>query len=104
MLEPTQATDHASGGPQPPADTPPPGTPVVVVGTPEWDSLNERRVVLIRKDIREGLTDGERAELERLENLCQAAIAVAFPFPPIWAEKLAAIEKRLGLTEDAASQ
>lgn len=98
MLEPTQATDHVSGG------TPPPRAMPVVVGTPEWDELTARRVVLIRKDIRGGgLTSTERAELDRLDALSLAATTAAFP-PPAWVEKLHEIEKRLATTEGRPPQ
>jgi hypothetical protein len=95
MLEPTTPSDH-NADPLPPADTPPPAAPLaVVVGTPEWDRVNGRRHELIRKDIYEGgLTDAERAEHDRLEAICGAALEKAFP-APAWVAQVAELEKRL---------
>lgn len=104
MLEPTTPTDSAAE-PHPPADTPPPGEkPVVVVGTPEWDELTARRATLIRKEVRGGgLTDAERAELDRLDAISLAATAVAFP-APAWIERLDAIELRLASSGGSPEQ
>lgn len=48
---------------------------VPAVGSPEWDALTNRRAELIRKRNRDGLTDGERAELDSLQRLSRDAIA-----------------------------
>ena len=92
MLEPPPPAGHAPD-PLPPADTPLPApTPVVVVGTPEWDELNERRHKLIVKKNRQGLTAEERVEFDRLQEIAGAALAVAFPVSPLVAE-VAALER-----------
>jgi GNAT superfamily N-acetyltransferase len=58
-----------------------------VVNSPQWDEMNERRAELIRKDLSEGLTDTEREEYERLQNISLATAARAFPgFKPDFEE------------------
>ena len=52
------------------------------IGTEEWGAMNRRRSELIHKKNRQGLTADERAEFERLQRLCFAAIDERFP-PPI---------------------
>jgi hypothetical protein len=52
------------------------------IGTEEWGVMNRRRSELIRKKNRQGLTAEERAEFERLQRLCFAAIDERFP-PPV---------------------
>jgi hypothetical protein len=56
--------------------------PATAIGTEEWGLTNRRRSELIREKKRPGLTAEERAEFERLERLCFAAIDERFP-PPV---------------------
>jgi hypothetical protein len=58
------------------------------IGTGEWGLMNRRRSELIRKKNRQGLTAEERAEFERLQRLCFAAIDERFPRPVVDAEGL----------------
>ena len=53
----------------------------IVVGTPEWDKLTERRATLIDKMYGpgQGLTEEEQAEYEQLQRRSRAAIDRAFP-------------------------
>jgi hypothetical protein len=98
MLEPETTTNSPGATPAPTDPPPPAAKPVVVVGTPEWDELTARRAVLIYKKNREGLSDAESTEFERLQAISRAAIAAACPRPDISAE-LAALEKHLGPRE-----
>ncbi|HJZ53882.1 MAG TPA: hypothetical protein VKE74_02930 [Gemmataceae bacterium] len=84
---------------QPPAADQPAGGDAIAVGTPEWDRLTQRRAELIHKKNRQGLTDAERAEFDRLQQLSRAAIARTFPWP-----KLLSGEERLESAGDAAGQ
>jgi hypothetical protein len=65
------------------------------VGTEEWGVMNRRRSELIRKKNRQGLTAEERAEFERLQRLCFAAIDERFPPPPIDEEGLKRLRESL---------
>jgi hypothetical protein len=51
------------------------------LGTEESGVMNRRRSELIRKKNRQGLTAEERAEFERLQRLCFAAIDERFLRP-----------------------
>jgi hypothetical protein len=57
--------------------------------------MNRRRSELIRKKNRQGLTDDERAEFERLQVLCLSAIRERFPPPPIDEEGLKRLRESL---------
>lgn len=57
--------------------------PTVTVDSPEWLALNGRRIDLIEKKFRDGLTDEERTELEAVRERCRAALSAAFPRPPL---------------------
>jgi len=53
--------------------------------TADWDDTNERRCILIRKDVRGGLKEAESDELAELERLADARIALTnllYPTPP----------------------
>jgi hypothetical protein len=65
------------------------------VGTEEWGLMNRRRSELIRKKNRQGLTADERAELERLQRLCFAAIDERFPPPVVDEEGLKRLRESL---------
>jgi DNA-directed RNA polymerase specialized sigma24 family protein len=56
-----------------------PSEEIPIVGTEAWGRMNRRRVELIHKKNRQGLTDQERSEFERLQGLCHAALVKAFP-------------------------
>jgi GNAT superfamily N-acetyltransferase len=73
----------------------------VDVGTKAWDELTQRRAELIYKKNRNGLTDEERAEFEQLQTRSREAIARTFPASSELADRLAALEKKLALTEDS---
>jgi hypothetical protein len=69
--------------------------PIPEVHSEEWERLNDRRGDLIFKKNREGLTDAEQVEFERLQKIVFAAIDKKYPrTPPPW-EKLRALEARL---------
>ena len=44
--------------------------------TADWSQTNRRRCYLIRKDVKSHLTEKEKAELQRLEHLADARIAL----------------------------
>jgi GNAT superfamily N-acetyltransferase len=75
----------------------------VAVGTAEWNSLTDRRAELIYKKNREGLSDDERAEFERLQRLSRAAIARTFPPPKPTSADPGELERRLGVGEEPPS-
>lgn len=68
----------------------------ITLGTAKWAELTERRAELIHKKNRQGLTEAEREEFDRLQELSRATIAQAFPPPASLKVELATIEKRLG--------
>jgi hypothetical protein len=79
----------------------PVGEDSIVIGTPEWDTLTDRRAELIHKKNREGLNDDERTEYERLQQVSRTALARAFPRSQLSSEaKLSELEGILGSTED----
>ncbi len=51
------------------------------VNTAAWGLMNRRRVELIRKKNRHGLTDAEQIEFDRLQRLTFEALDEAFPRP-----------------------
>ena len=65
----------------------------ITVGTREWDMLTARRAELIYKKNRQGLTETEAAEYERLQRLSRASIARAFSSPT--SAELADVERAL---------
>ena len=76
------------GASEEPEDPDPPAAAVAddsfpAVGTREWGLMNRRRAALIRKKNRQGLTDDERAEFERLQRLCFSALEQSSPGPTI---------------------
>jgi hypothetical protein len=85
-----------ANGPQ--SEKPAPGKEKPIeVGTDEWHSLDDRRAELIIKDeMKGGLTADERSELERLEELCDAALDAAFPRSDVLGEDLAELRRALG--------
>lgn len=74
----------------------------ITVGTPQWDSLTQRRAELIHKKNRQGLTAAERAEFDHLQQLSRAAITRAFPRPTLLSGGLVA--ELPGSANDAAEQ
>lgn len=87
------ATATATGlnGTHPPAA----GPAEVEVGTPEFRRLNSRRVELIYKDNRGGLTAAEAAELARLEQVVTAAVDRKHPRPQVLTDEQRAYLLRL---------
>ena len=66
----------------------------IVVGTPEWNDLTERRAKLIHKKIHEGLSEEEKAEFEELQLRSRAAINRTFSAGLAFLEeKIAAAEQ-----------
>ena len=49
------------------------------VGTVEWGEMNRRRAELIRKKIRDELSESEREEYKSLQRLSLAAVEASFP-------------------------
>jgi hypothetical protein len=81
------------------------GEYVIAIGTPEWDTLTDRRAELIHKKNREGLNEDEQTEYERLQQISRTALARAFPRPNRLSEaNLSDVEEMLGLTEDRTAQ
>jgi hypothetical protein len=68
---------------------------LLTVNSPEWDAMNERRAELIRKDLDEGLTAGEREEYEHLQSVSLASATQAFPRPDRDFEELARLREEL---------
>ena len=68
---------------------------LAVLDTPEWDTLNQRRAELIRKDLDQNLTPAERDEYERLQRLSLAMAAKALPLPKPNFEELARLREEL---------
>ena len=71
----------------------------ITVGTREWDMLTARRAELIYKKNRQGLTEAEAADYERLQRLSRASIARAFSSPT--SAELADVERALAAAEGA---
>lgn len=71
------------------------GNDLLAVDSPEWDAMNERRAMLILKDLDEGLTASEREEYERLQRISQAAAAMAFGRPQWDSGELARLREEL---------
>jgi hypothetical protein len=65
------------------------------IGTEEWGLMNRRRSEFIHEKNRQGLTADERAEFERLERLCFAAIDERFPPPVVDEEGLKRLRESL---------
>jgi hypothetical protein len=61
----------------------------------EWDRKNSRRIQLINKKYRDGLTPEERAELETLQRTFSEYLATVLPQPSLDAKRLDEIEARL---------
>jgi hypothetical protein len=68
------------------------GSEEVVVGTPAWKELTNKRAILIKKKVREGLTDAEAEEFERLQEMSRRAVRQKFPLPRLTAEERAAVK------------
>jgi hypothetical protein len=66
-----------------------------------WDAMNRRRAELIVKKSRGVLTEQERAEFERLQQISHAALERQFPRPRLTPEELAEVKKTLGLLPKA---
>ena len=69
----------------------------------EWLDMNDRRIWLINKKIRKGLTDEEEREFEHLQKICHDAVEKAFPRPRVDLEGLLRLEREMraekGMTE-----
>ncbi len=76
----------------------------IMVGTREWDELTERRAELIYKKNRQGLTETEAAEYERLQRLSRASVARAFSSPALASAKLEEVERAMAVTQDATEK
>lgn len=74
------------------------GKHYITIGTPEWDSLTDRRAELILKKNREGLNDDERTEFERLQKTSRSALTRSFPQPKRLSDVM------LGLKEGSTGQ
>jgi GNAT superfamily N-acetyltransferase len=78
----------------------PPALPATIASIPasdsqEWRDLNRRRVELIRKKVREGLSDFEESEFERLQEISIEIGRRVMPEPLLTQEILDALEARL---------
>jgi hypothetical protein len=80
--------DPGQAGPAPPAGAVA-SEEFPAVGTQAWGRMNQRRAELIRKKNREGLTEAERQEYDRLQALSHAALEKAYPRPALDTEGLA---------------
>jgi GNAT superfamily N-acetyltransferase len=67
----------------------------VDIDSKEWEQLILRRGALVSKKNREGLSDEERIEYERLERVVDATMEQRFPPQTGWDEKIAAVEAHL---------
>lgn len=65
------------------------------IGTEAWGEMNLRRVALIHKKNREGLSQVERMEYDRLQQLTEEALEKAFPPSLPFAERLDRLEEKL---------
>ena len=61
----------------------------------EFPQKNSRRLDLIDKEFREGLTDAESKELAALQTEVSAYVNQRFPLPPVDQKRLDEIEARL---------
>lgn len=61
----------------------------------EWLDMNDRRIWLIQKKNRGGLTEEERIEFEHLQKICHDAVEKAFPRPRVDLEGLIRLEREL---------
>jgi hypothetical protein len=62
-----------------------------------WDALNRRRAALIAKKSYATLSEQERAEFERLQQMSHEALEHHFPRPRLTPEELAEVKKILEL-------
>ena len=69
--------------------------PLPHVDSEEFGRINVRRFELIQKKNRGGLSDGERAELDRLEEVVDTVVNRAYPRTPFDWDRLRKIEERL---------
>jgi hypothetical protein len=69
---------------------------IAVLGSPEWAVKNTRRIELIRKKNRVGLSSEEEVEFEALQAQGLELLQKAYPRPSVDSSVLDAIEKRLG--------
>ncbi len=63
-----------------------------------WDRLNRRRLKLIDKDMEQGLSAAEKAELDELENKARDYVNRLFPLPFGMLEKLRECAAKDGFT------
>jgi GNAT superfamily N-acetyltransferase len=76
-----------------------PGQSDIEVGSEAWLAVTQRRAELIFKKNRDGLTESERAEFDRLQQISRATIAKKFGSAPA-TEAISALAARLGLGGD----
>ncbi len=63
-----------------------------LIGTEAWGEMNRRRMVLIRKKNREGLSGEDQREYEGLQALSYAALQERFPVPPLDEQRLSTLK------------
>ena len=69
-----------------------------------WDAMNRRRAELISKKSHGELTEEERCEFERLQQLSHEALERQFPRPRLTPEELAEVKKALGIPPTVQDQ
>ena len=65
------------------------------IGSSEWQALNDRRADLIRRKNREGISEQEREEFERLQRIVRTVLDKQCPLPSVDTARLDQIEERL---------
>jgi len=80
---------------------PPKGSSTPLSAEAWWERLNERRLRLIDKDIDQGLSAAERAELDGLEQKAEEYVNARFPVDFSVIEKLKRCAERDGFTVKA---
>jgi hypothetical protein len=76
----------------------------IIVGSPEWDALTQRRAELIYKKNRTELTSDEMVEFEQLQKISRTVVAGTFNPPRLSPEDLAEVKRVLGKNEGAPNQ
>jgi hypothetical protein len=65
-----------------------------LIGTEAWGEMNRRRMELIRRKNREGLSGEDQREYEGLQALSYAALQERFPAPPLDEQRLLILKAR----------
>jgi hypothetical protein len=69
------------------------------IGSADWVALNASRADLIRQKNRNGISESEREEFDRLQRLVRAALDESYPLPSVDTARLDQIEERLRWVE-----